>query len=148
MVKNLQVNFDKNFKFQKELIHRLILFLKKELDCELISLVVNFVNASYMLEINRKYLNHNFETDIITFNYSGDNKNLDGEIFISYEEAVLNARKFGVSENDEYFRLVIHGFLHLMDYDDQDKKDKKEMKRKENSLLKKFTSQHYRIRKI
>ncbi len=144
MVKNLQVNLDKGFNFQKKLIHGLILFIKKELKCELVSLVVNFVDSPYLLEINRTYLDHNFETDIITFNYSGDHKNLDGEIFISYETAVLNAKKFGVSKNDEYFRLVIHGILHLMDYDDHDQKDRKEMKRMEDSLLKKFTAQYYR----
>ncbi len=145
MVKNLQVNFNKNFSFQKKLIHNLVLFLKKELRCELTSLVVNFVNAAYLLEINRKFLNHNFETDIITFDYSGDHKNLDGELFISYEQAILNAKRFGVPKNDEYFRLVIHGVLHLLDYDDRSKKDSKEMKRMEDSLLKKFTSQLRRI---
>ena len=144
MVKNLQVNFDNNFNFKKNLIHSLVLFIKKELNCKLISLVINFVNSAYLLEINRKYLNHNFETDIITFNYSGSHKSLDGEIYISFEEAVLNALKFGVSKNDEYFRLVIHGILHLMGFDDHYKNDKREMKRMEDSLLKKFTAQQNR----
>ena len=144
MVKNLQVNFDNNFNFKKNLIHSLVLFVMKELKCELISLIVNFVNSDCLLEINRKYLNHNYETDIITFNYSGSHKSLDGEIYISFEEAVLNALKFGVSKNDEYFRLVIHGILHLMGFDDHYKNDKREMKRMEDSLLKKFTAQQNR----
>ena len=122
----------------------MIKFVKNELHCELASLIINFVNTAYLLEINRNYLNHNFETDIITFNYSGDHKILDGEIFISYEEAVLNAKKFGVSKSDEYFRLVIHGILHLLNYDDQGKKEQKEMKRMEDNLLEKYTSQQHR----
>jgi len=140
VVKNLQVNFDKNINFQKKLVHKLVRFVRNELKCDVASLIVNFVSTSYLLEINNKYLSHNFETDIITFNYSGSHKYLDGEIFISNEVAAFNAKKFGVSKIDEYYRLVIHGILHLMNYDDHDKKDKIKMKRMENRLLKGFSS--------
>ena len=140
MVKNLQVNFDKNFVFNKEKIHNLVRFLRKKLDFEIFSLVINFVPSAYLLEINRKYLNHNYLTDIITFNYSGSHNNLDGEIFISFEDAEINADKFGVSAKDEYFRLIIHGVLHLLNYDDHQKNDKIVMKRLENILLKSFSN--------
>jgi len=93
-----------------------------------------------ILALNGKYLSHHFSTDILTFNYSGSNTDLDGEIIISYEDAVENARRFYTSENEEYLRLIIHGILHLLGYDDQQKNNKLKMKRKETSLVKKLST--------
>ncbi len=143
MVKNLQVNFSNGFKFKKGVIHQLIIFLKNELKFDVSSLFINFISSNNLLEINKIFLSHNYYTDIITFNYSRSKNLLDGELLISFEEANLNAKKFGVTKKDEYFRLVIHGILHLLDYDDQNKNTKLVMKRLENNLLKKF---NYRLK--
>ena len=82
-------------------------------------------------------MNHYFSTDIITFDYSEDKNKIDGEIFISIDEAELNASNFKVHLKNEITRLIIHGILHLIGYDDQQKKDKIIMKRMENDLLNK-----------
>ena len=87
--------------------------------------------------MNKAYLQHNYSTDIITFNYSELVKKIDGEIFISIDDALDNAKKYKVSLSDELVRLVIHGVLHLLGYDDQTTSDKKTMKRLENKLLSK-----------
>ncbi len=136
MVKNLKVNSGKKIKIDKLLVHDLVKTLKEELDFDISSLIINFIPSNQILEINKEYLNHNFTTDIITFNYSGDHVLLDGELYISKEDAIYNAGKFGVSLIEEYFRLVVHGILHLMDYDDQNKSAKLVMKRLENKLVK------------
>ena len=89
------------------------------------------------MTINKSYLKHDYTTDIITFNYSDSLQQIDGEIFISIDDALSNSKKFRVTLSDELVRLVIHGILHLLGYDDQNLTDKKIMKRLENKLLSK-----------
>jgi rRNA maturation RNase YbeY len=141
VVKNLQVNIGGKAVLSKKSVHYLVHFLKNELDFDISSLPINFIHTDKITEINRKYLKHYFSTDIITFNYTGDHKLLDGELYISLEDADYNAKKFHVLKKYEYFRLVIHGILHLLDYDDLNKSDKLVMKKLENNLLKKFINQ-------
>ena len=133
-MKNLSVETSKKIKVDKRLAHSLIVKLAKELDFKLNSLNVNFVDADYLLEINREYLKHNYHTDIITFNYSGSNDFLEGEIFISISEAIANSLKYDVHLGSEIVRLIVHGILHLVGYDDKESKDKRKMKKEENRL--------------
>jgi rRNA maturation RNase YbeY len=109
--------------------------LSSELDFAISNLEINFVSSKEILVINKTYLEHNYTTDIITFNYSDLVKKIDGELFISIDDAIDNAKKFKVSLSDELVRLVIHGVLHLLGFDDQTASDKKTMKRLENKLL-------------
>ena len=127
VVKNLQVNVCGKAALKKLDIHNLIHFLKNEINFEISSLSINFINSDLITGINRNYLKHYYSTDIITFNYSGNHKLLDGELYISLEDADNNAAKFRIDKEIEYFRLVIHGVLHLLDYDDLKKSDKLEM---------------------
>ena len=99
---------------------------------------INFISSDEITIINQKYLKHNYSTDIITFNYSGNLNNLDGEIFISYEDAESNSTRYKNTLNEEISRLVIHGMLHLIGYDDIKEKDFKKMKKLENQLLNKY----------
>ncbi len=135
MIKNLFISSNKQFLPDKKEIHSLVLQLKKKLNFTIEFLQINFVDVETIQSINRKYLNHNNTTDIITFNYSGSTNNFDGEIFISYQNGVENANKFNCSLNSEIARLVIHGILHLLGYDDKEKKDKIIMKKLENDLV-------------
>jgi rRNA maturation RNase YbeY len=111
--------------------------LSGELDFVVSNLEINFVSGKEIHAINKTYLHHNYTTDIITFNYSELVKQIDGEIFISIDDAVDNSKKFKVTLSDELVRLVIHGILHLLGFDDQTTSDKKTMKRLENKLLSK-----------
>lgn len=135
MVKNLEVYNNSRKKIDKRIIHRLVSGLKKDLSFSISSLQVDFVTAEQILEINKDYLNHNYSTDIITFNYSGDHRILEGEMIISVHDAEVNAKKYSVTFDEEILRLVIHGILHLLDFDDKKESDRKIMKRMENSLL-------------
>lgn len=133
-MKNLRIySIDKNIKKNK--IHDLVKSLSSELKFVVSNLEINIVTQNDILEINRIYLKHNFTTDIITFNYSDLFNELDGEIFISIDDAFTNSKKFKVSLSDELVRLVIHGVLHLLGFDDQTLADKKVMKKLENKLL-------------
>lgn len=136
MVKNLRV-FDSKV-LKKLTIHKLIHQLKSELGFSINSLEISFVHSSQMISVNRSYLKHNYSTDIITFQYSNDKNNIDGEIIISDEVASKNAKRFRTTASEEIIRLIIHGVLHLLGYDDQNAGDKKLMKEIENSLVAKY----------
>ena len=137
-MRNLSVSNSTSHKIVKSEIHTLVFNLTKELDFRLKSVDVNFVEGDEIITINKSYLGHNFSTDIITFNYSGENDTLDGEIFISLNDASFNAKRYNCELSNEIVRLIIHGFLHLIGYDDKSLNDKKKMKRIENRLVKKY----------
>jgi len=139
VVKNLRIfSSYKKYKINKLVIHKLVNVLTNDLDFIVESLPINFISSDQIITINKEYLNHNYSTDIITFNYSGSKKNLDGEIFISIDDAKINAKAYNNSLKEELLRLVIHGILHLLGYDDIKKSDFKKMKELENSLLNKY----------
>ena len=139
MVKNLRIfSSYKKYKINKLVIHKLVNVLTNDLDFIVESLPINFISSDQIITINKEYLNHNYSTDIITFNYSGSRKNLDGEIFISIDDAKINAKGYNNSLKEELLRLVIHGILHLVGYDDIKTSDFKKMKELENSLLNKY----------
>ncbi len=145
MLKNLSITNSTNIKLKKSEIHSFLSNLRSDLNFEIESLIINFITSEQIKPINDKYLGHNYSTDIITFNYSGENYTLDGEIFISLNDASLFAKEYKVSLENEVIRLIIHGILHLLGYDDKETKDKKKMKRLENSLVNKY---FYFINKI
>jgi probable rRNA maturation factor len=138
MVKNLSVNVHNDAKIDKKYIHNIVKQLKKELEFGIGSIQINFINSSEIMRINKKYLNHDYSTDIITFDYSESHISLEGEIFISTDDAILNSKKYGVKFKNEIMRLIIHGFLHLLGYNDQSQKEKVVMKRLENSLYNRY----------
>ena len=102
----------------------------------------NFVSKKKMLKINTKYLNHNTETDIITFNYSVLRK-IKAEIYLCYSIIKKQAAENSQSVENEVVRVMIHGALHCMGYNDKSDKEKKLMTDKENSFLKMFHVKHY-----
>ncbi len=146
-MKNLTVATSKKIKVDKRLVHSLVSKLSKGLNFKIDSLNINFVNADYLLEINKKYLKHNYHTDIITFNYSGSNEFLEGEIFISINEAIANAVRYNVHLDSEIVRLIIHGILHLIGYDDIEPSAKRKMKAVENKLTEQFENNFKNILK-
>lgn len=96
-----------------------------------------FVSDEYLLKINNQYLNHNYFTDIITFDYSSEN-NIEGDIFISIDTVKLNSKEFSASFNEEILRVIIHGVLHLIGFKDKKPKEKDEMTINENLALELF----------
>lgn len=119
-------------------MHKLVGLLRDDLDYSVELLFINFIDGKEIQEINKEYLNHNYSTDIITFNYSGSYLDFDAEIFISIDDAKLNAKKYKVSLSKELRRLIIHGILHLKGHNDIKLKDRTKMKKKENYLLNKY----------
>jgi len=93
-----------------------------------------FCSDNKILEVNKEYLNHDYYTDIITFDYS-ENGVISGDIFISLDTVRTNAEKFGESYSKELYRVVIHGILHLCEIDDKAPGARKVMEKNENDAL-------------
>ncbi len=136
-MKNLRV-FTNYKSIKKRNIHNIISRISKQFGLQIIFLEVNIVSSEIVLELNKKYLKHNYNTDIITFNYSVDSSKLEGEIFISFDEAEKNSKRFRNSINEELKRLIIHGVLHLVGYNDSTKTEKRRMSKLENEYLNSF----------
>lgn len=102
-------------------------------------ITVVFCSDDYLLEVNRTYLDHDYYTDIITFDYS-DLGILSGDLFISIDRVKENAQDFSDSFENELKRVVFHGVLHLCGYKDKSEEDEKIMRIKENYYLDYFVS--------
>lgn len=93
-----------------------------------------FCSDERILEVNKQYLQHDYYTDIITFDYSIGNK-IAGDIFISLDSVKSNSEEQNTDYNEELLRIIIHGVLHLCGQNDKNSTDKIEMTRKENLAL-------------
>lgn len=102
---------------------------------------INFIfcTDSSLRKINKQYLDHDYFTDIITFDNSVLKKTIEGDIFISIDRVIVNSKKFTSSFNDELHRVMAHGVLHLIGYGDKTKSQKTEMKTREDFWLKRRT---------
>lgn len=94
-----------------------------------------FCTDEKILEVNNKYLSHDFYTDIITFDYSEGNK-ISGDIFISLDTVCSNSQKYNTDFMEELHRVIIHGILHLCGIDDKTDIDANNMREAENNALK------------
>ena len=137
-MKNVSVYNGKGIRVDKISVHSIVKLITSELNLYVKSLEFNFISSKTITEVNKNYLKHNYSTDIITFDYSDEKNILDGEIFISIQDAVENSKKYRVSSDNELLRLIIHGILHLIGFDDTTDAKRKKMKIAENDLVGKF----------
>lgn len=93
-----------------------------------------FCSDNYILDVNVRYLNHDYFTDIITFDYCEGNR-LSGDLFISVDSVKENSVEFGTDFDEELHRVIVHGLLHLIGYDDHTPDEQKVMRAKEDYYL-------------
>lgn len=93
-----------------------------------------FCSDNYILDVNQKYLQHDYFTDIITFDYCEGDK-LSGDLFISIDSVRENSIEYKTDFNDELNRVMVHGLLHLIGYDDHTEDDIALMRKKENYYM-------------
>lgn len=96
-----------------------------------------FCSDQFLLKMNRRHLGHDYYTDVITFNYCESNI-VSGDIFISVDRVRDNAKKLGLRLEDELHRVMLHGVLHLLGFNDKSNAEKKAMRNKENYWLAKL----------
>ena len=104
-------------------------------------LTINFIKEEEMLDLNRKHLNHDEHTDILTFSYR-DKLIIESEIFISLKRARENAKNYSETVENEILRLISHGLLHIFGVKDSTKAMKAAMTKQENIFMKKFHVTH------
>jgi probable rRNA maturation factor len=97
-----------------------------------------FCSDAYLLKINKDYLEHNFYTDIITFDLSSNTKSIFGEIYISTDRVKENAILYKTSFTQELYRVLFHGCLHLCGFKDKSPTQSKKMRKKEDEYLSLF----------
>ena len=93
-----------------------------------------FCSKEYLKKMNNDYLSKNYETDVISFDFSKNNK-ISGDIYISSETVKKNSIIFNVCFNNELKRVMVHGLLHLLNYNDKSKQELKIMREKENFYI-------------
>ena len=130
--------YNVDFKLNNELTHKE--WLVKAVNLEgysLQNIVYAFFDDEALKQLNTKFLNHNYYTDVISFNDS-DDSSLKGNIAISIERVKENAKEFSSSFDDELRRVMIHGLLHFMGYNDQTEDEIKAIRAKEEKMLRLF----------
>ena len=126
---------DTDFVFKNKLLNNRWLKMVAESEIKRLGdISIIFCSDSYILDVNIKYLQHDYFTDIITFDYCEGNK-LSGDLFISVDSVRENAAFYGTEFSDELNRVIVHGLLHLIGYDDHTDEEKKIMREKENYYL-------------
>lgn len=127
-----------NFKFKpKKLVNDLIKLIITEHKKKVGDISIIFIDDEEILEINRNYLNHDYYTDVITFNYNKNNE-ISGDIFISIDTVYSNSLIYKSTFIEELLRVIIHGVLHLLDYNDNSEIEKDLIHSKENFYLKRI----------
>ena len=132
-------NFDDEVKLSNKLITEIIysiLINSSEYQKANISIIIE--NDEYLRNLKIKYFNMDILTDVITFNLSDNNIELDAEIYISWDRIIDNAKKYKQTIEQESKRIIIHGCLHLVGFNDFTKEEINLMRKKEQEYLNKF----------
>lgn len=123
-----------SFSFGKEkIIHVLKKYAKKE-GFSISEIQYNFIDKSSMFKINKSYLKHENDTDVITFDYSKEKK-INAEVYISLEMMNENAKTLRQDPENEAVRLISHALFHCMGYSDKSSSERSKMRKMENSFI-------------
>ena len=126
---------DTDFLFKGKLLNNRWLKMVAESEIRRVGdISIIFCSDNYILDVNLKYLQHDYFTDIITFDYCEGPK-LSGDLFISVDSVRENAIYYGAEFEDELNRVIVHGLLHLIGYDDHTAEEQKVMRSKEDYYL-------------
>ena len=125
----------------KEVFSRWLISVANDEGFLIDTLVFLFVDDNEILEMNKKFLKHDYYTDVITFGDFKDKK-ISGDIAISIERVLDNSKTYGVEFEDELKRVMVHGLLHIMGYNDKASNDKSVMSQKEKKAIKMFHVKH------
>lgn len=129
---------DTDFQFSKDKEEKIVPVIEQmfqDYGRNLNYLNVIFLDDEQLLEVNKEFLNHDYYTDIITFNYADDINNIEAELYISIPRIIENAKTLNVDFDLELYRIIIHGVLHLCGYEDNTKELKNIMQLAENKYI-------------
>lgn len=130
----ISINTDSFFNIDKKILKKIVNQITLATGKIFSSIEISFVNDEILLELNKKFLNHNYYTDILTFSYSSKEP-FETEIIISYDRSIENAKKYRTTLEKEILRLITHGILHTLGFEDKTKNQKLRMRKLENNIL-------------
>ena len=123
----------------KKRLKQFLLHLANKENAPIKELTIVFCSNAYILNINKRFLNHPYFTDVITFDLTEKNeKKITAEIYISIDQVKINAIDLDTSFKEELHRVVFHGLLHLCGFNDKTPRQKALMTKKENEYLEKY----------
>jgi probable rRNA maturation factor len=125
-------------------LKEIVTAILEELEIKHCELEINLLGAKEMAALNETFLRHDGSTDVITFDYSEGKKlrrnvGVSGEVFISVDDAIAQAKKFKANWQSEIIRYIVHGILHLLGHDDSKSDLRRKMKHEENRLLRELS---------
>ena len=135
---NIVNDYNANFTYNYNLINKLVTNVFDEKKIKKINLLIILSKKSYLNKLKMKFFNVNQYTDVIAFNLSDNNDCLEGEIYISIDDVRENSEIYNQSFNAEFKRVLIHGALHLIGFNDKTDEDITIMRSLEEKFLKKF----------
>ncbi len=128
-------NIFSEYQFNKVKISNILDTIIKNENCSFSVVNIILENDEYLRNLKKDYFNQDVYTDVISFNLEDSNTPIEGEIYISLPRIIANAKKYRNSLNNEFKRIVIHGLLHLVGYNDLTNSDKKQMTSLEDKYI-------------
>tara|TARA_B100001758_G_C18361638_1_gene586100 strand:- start:719 stop:1165 length:447 start_codon:yes stop_codon:yes gene_type:complete len=128
-------DYNKNISFNSSSIETIIKKILSKYNISDASISIILSNKTLLNKLKKDYFNLNHFTDVIAFNLEEKGESLDGEVYISIDDVSENSKEYRVDFNDEFKRVIIHGVLHLIGFEDNTKQAKKEMTTLENSYM-------------
>ena len=138
---NIINDYNSALSFKSKYINKYVQKIFKDKKKCLFSLSIILTNRDYLSLLKKKYFNLDHFTDVIAFNLENKGEDVDGEIYISIDDVLENAEIYKASFNHEFKRVLIHGILHILGYNDINKKDIKIMRGLEEKYLLNFNEE-------
>ena len=128
-------DYNSNLSYDRKSIKCLFeqVFNKENIHSAKLSLILS--DRKYLNELKKEYFGLDYFTDVIAFNLNEKNENINGEIYVSIDDIILNSKQFNQSINQEFKRIIIHGLLHIIGYNDDTDKNKNNMTKLENKYM-------------
>lgn len=136
--KEIEISPDINKKIFNKNIRTVIKDISKEEKRSFSFVNIVYCNDEFIKQYNNEFLKHDYETDIITFHDRDEEDNIEGELLISLETVKSNSIRYKTEFEQELYRVILHGVLHLCGYMDKTGNEKSMMRRKENLYLKRL----------
>ena len=129
---NIINDYGNKLSFKNQLIDSLIEYILSKYNILDTKISIVLSNKTLLNKLKKDYFSLNHFTDVIAFNLENDGEPLDGEIYISIDDVLDNSKQYKVTFNNEFKRIIIHGVLHLLGFEDETEQDKNKMTELEN----------------
>tara|TARA_A100001037_G_C15046157_1_gene587841 strand:+ start:792 stop:1238 length:447 start_codon:yes stop_codon:yes gene_type:complete len=136
---------DLEISYDIDKLKKIILYIFNEEKSKLDEISVIFVNRNKLSKLKKEYFNKDQYTDVMVFNLENENSPIEGEVYISIDDVRLNSKEYNVTFNKEFKRVLIHGILHLIGYNDDSKIAKQKMTKLEDKYLQEYELEVIRI---